>query len=315
MVDTLWLMSSLQLERLNAEQAARTKRERRRANEVKTKTIQRMQLQMTAPMDIGMEQHDASLGFGQDDVFDLTGVEKGMRKSGGVTMLIGEKGMPESDESEVDNSGDDEDEEMLDSEEERERKVAGLEVELDGMYDIYQQRMRERDAKFKVKEARKKSGQLEEWNGIEKKDSDADDDDSGSEDGGWEKMKKAKEKLNDDSSSDESDDNDIPAPGQKRQRNEPAPPSSKRVKLLTKLDEPKSSAQTSRAAQVWFSQDVFAGMDGLGDSENVGENVSMVGQTESEEEFGWQDEASHILNILKFCIDSTPGFCWWWGRR
>src|SRR5882762_2555385 len=86
----LLLMGVAQLERLNAEHAARTKRERRRANEVKTKTIQRMQLQMTAPMDIGMEQHDASLGFGQDDVFDLTGAEKGMRKKGGVTKLVGD---------------------------------------------------------------------------------------------------------------------------------------------------------------------------------------------------------------------------------
>jgi AdoMet-dependent rRNA methyltransferase SPB1 len=65
------------------------KRERRRANEVKTKTIQRMQLQMTAPMDIGMEQHDASLGYGQDDVFDLTGAERGMKKKGGVANFTG----------------------------------------------------------------------------------------------------------------------------------------------------------------------------------------------------------------------------------
>ncbi|KAL1740567.1 FtsJ-like methyltransferase-domain-containing protein, partial [Schizophyllum fasciatum] len=64
-----------ELERLNAEAAARTKRQRRRANEIKTKTIQRMQLQMTAPLDIGMEQADASLG-GQDDFFDLDEVER-----------------------------------------------------------------------------------------------------------------------------------------------------------------------------------------------------------------------------------------------
>ncbi|KIJ68338.1 hypothetical protein HYDPIDRAFT_24627, partial [Hydnomerulius pinastri MD-312] len=50
-----------ELERLNAEAAAKAKRERRRANEIKTKTIQRMQLQMTAPLDIGLEQNDASL--------------------------------------------------------------------------------------------------------------------------------------------------------------------------------------------------------------------------------------------------------------
>lgn len=279
-----------QLERLHAEQAARTKRERRRANEVKTKTIQRMQLQMTAPMDIGMEQNDSSLGFGQDDIFDLTGAERGMSKRGGVTMLVGDdENVPESDESEVEGGG--EDEEMLDSEEERERKVAGLEAELNGFYDMYQERMREKDAKFKVKEGRKKSGQLEEWNGI--KENGSDDEDGGSEeDGGWAQMEEAKAKAGDDSSSDESEgdgnDHEPVAFGQKRRQKEPVAPSTKRVKLLTTLEHPKSAAQTSRAAHVWFSQDVFAGMSGLDNFEGDREDVLM----DDEAEDGWQDEVS-----------------------
>ena len=184
------LVKYSQLERLNAEQAARTKRERRRANEVKTKTIQRMQLQMTAPMDIGMEQHDASLGYGQEDVFDLTGAERGMKRKGGVTMLTGDGyDMPESDESGPEGDGEGEDEELLDSEEERERKVAGLEAELDGMYDAYQERLKERDAKFKVTEERRKNGLLEEWHGIQK---DSDEDSESEEEGGWDKMEEAK---------------------------------------------------------------------------------------------------------------------------
>jgi AdoMet-dependent rRNA methyltransferase SPB1 len=302
----------VQLERLNAEQAARTKRERRRANEVKTKTIQRMQLQMTAPMDIGMEQHDASLGFGQDDVFDLTGAEKGMRKKGGAANLVdGGYEMPESDESGVEDGIEDEDEEMLDSDEEREWKIAGLEAELDGMYDIYQERMKERDAKFKVKEARKKSGQLEEWNGIKEKDTD--DEDSDSEEGGWEQMEAAKEKAGADSSSDESDEEDIveaPGLGQKRRRNEPPALSSKRVKLLTKLEKPQTAAQTSRAAQVWFSQDVFAGIDELRDVEDdADEDVPMDGQADNEED-GWQDEvSSHIFSACQSCPNRKQGLC------
>ena len=39
-----------------------------------------MQLQMTAPIDIGLEQQDAALASGQDDFFDLQGAEKGMKK-------------------------------------------------------------------------------------------------------------------------------------------------------------------------------------------------------------------------------------------
>lgn len=309
------LTTDVQLERLNAEQAARTKRDRRRANEVKTKTIQRMQLQMTAPMDIGMEQHDASLGFGQDDVFDLTGAEKGMRANGGVTSLIGI--MPESDESEAgDEDGDeDEDEKMLDSDEERERMVAGLEAELDGMYDMYQQRMRERDAKFKVKEARKQNGQLEEWNGITQKDSDDEDSEIEDGEGGWEKMEEAKEMAGDDSSSDDSDEDDVDetsAPGRKRRRKEPAAPSSKRVRLLTKLEEPKSAAQASRAAQVWFSQDVFAGMGNLDNIEDdqdkdKDQDISMDDQAEDEDD--WQDEVSLVMYLHWPHTDCEPGSC------
>ena len=100
-------LSSLhQLERLNAEAAARAKRERRRANEVKTKTIQRMQLQMTAPLDIGMEQSDLSLR-GQVDIFDLEATEKGLRRKGGASALGDED---DGESSEEDGAVHDEDE-------------------------------------------------------------------------------------------------------------------------------------------------------------------------------------------------------------
>jgi AdoMet-dependent rRNA methyltransferase SPB1 len=268
-----------------------------------------MQLQMTAPMDIGMEQHDASLGFGQDDVFDLTGAEKGMRANGGVASLIGI--MPESDESEAGDGDEDEDEEMLDSDEERERMVSGLEAELDGMYDMYQQRMRERDAKFKVKEARKQSGQLEEWTGITQKNSDDDDSEIEGGEGGWEKMEEAKEMAGDDSSSDDSDEDvvdETSAPGRKRRRNETAAPSSKRVRLLTKLEEPKSAAQASRAAQVWFSQDVFAGMVDLDNIEDdQDQDISMDDQAEDEDD--WQDEVSLAMYLHWPHADYEPGSC------
>jgi AdoMet-dependent rRNA methyltransferase SPB1 len=109
-------------------------------------------------------------------------------------------------------------------------------------------------------------------------------------------MEAAKEKADTDSSSDESDvENDAGAPvsGQKRRQNDPPAPSSKRVKLLTKLEEPKSAAQASQAAQIWFSQDVFAGIDGLHNVED--EDVLMDDRGENEED-GWQDEvSSHVF--------------------
>ncbi|KAJ7786428.1 FtsJ-domain-containing protein [Mycena metata] len=241
-----------ELERLNAEAAARTKRERRRANEVKTRTIQRMQLQMTAPLDIGLEQHDAA---------------------GGLAALGEDDG--ESDEEDV--ASDNESESVLDSDEERQRKM-------DGLYDSYRERMRERDAKFKVKESREKNAEREEWRGI-KEPIDVDSD-SEEEEGGWDKMEVAKERSGDTSSDDDSDsedEEDEKPTTRKRPRTETAPAKpSKRAKLVTDLREPKQPA--SQAAKVWFSQDLFASM---GDSLDVGDDASDAEMSDSDA--NWED--------------------------
>lgn len=291
----------IQLERLNSEAAARTKRERRRANEVKTRTIQRMQLQMTAPLDIGLEQQDAALGLGQDDIFDLGGTENGLRKRGGISTLIGEDGdvVIESDDDGGD--GDDEDDAFLDSEEEREWKMNGLEAELDGLYDAYQERLRERDVKFKVMEARRNNAEREEWHGIQSKRSDEEDDSEA--EGGWDNMERAK-KLHEDSSSDEdsSDTNDtdrLTTIGQKRPhtagRESFTSQKSKRARLITKLEEPKNAATTSKAAHVWFSQDVFAEMEDIGDIEDDKEDDEGDGMDvdADEKEAAWEDTVGH----------------------
>jgi AdoMet-dependent rRNA methyltransferase SPB1 len=260
-----------QLGRLHAQAAARTKRERRRANEVKTRTIQRMQLQMTTPLDIGLEQQDASLALGQDDVFDLMRAENALRN-----------GQIKDDDDAMDESGDDEMEDesesdaVLDSDQEREKKVVGLEAELDGLYDAYQDRLRERDAKYKVMEARRKNAEREEWGGIQ--DDQNDDDDSSV--GGWDE--KAGSDLSSDSESD--DEPEAPVVGRKKRPHveDPTSHSSKRPRLVTKLEEPK--LPVSKAAQVWFSQDVFAGM-------NNGEEEGF--EDDSEDENMSIDEHSH----------------------
>ncbi|KAF7347748.1 AdoMet-dependent rRNA methyltransferase SPB1 [Mycena venus] len=275
-----------ELERLNAEAAARTKRERRRANEIKTRTIQRMQLQMTAPLDIGMEQHDASLG-GQDDFFDLGDAETRLRKRGGVAAL-GDEDDGASDEDDDAQDGD-ESESVLDSDEERQRKVDGLEAEMDGLYDAYRDRMRERDAKFKVKESRQRNAEREEWQGI-KEPIDVDSD-SDEEEGGWDKMDAAKEQDEDSSSDDDSDSEEEAPVTRKRSRAEPGPTKpAKRAKLVTDLREPKTQS-ASQAAKVWFSQDVFAG---VGDDLDIGDNDSdvemSVDEDASDSEAQWEDE-------------------------
>ncbi|KAJ6503427.1 Spb1 C-terminal domain-containing protein [Mycena vitilis] len=273
-----------ELERLNAEAAARTKRERRRANEVKTRTIQRMQLSMTVPLDIGMEQFDASLG-GQEDFFDLGGAETGLRKRGGISALGDVEDAEDSDEGEAPAA----DDEVLDSDEERERKVDGLEMEMDGLYEAYRDRMRERDAKFKVQESRQKNAEREEWRGIhEPIDLESDSDD---EEGGWDKLQVAKQQSGDSSSDDSDSDEEEDAPAtRKRPRTETGPTKpSKRAKLVTKLREPQQSA--SQASQVWFSQDVFAGIGDAIEEDEDDDEMSVDEEGAKDSEGQWEDTA------------------------
>ncbi|KIM32648.1 hypothetical protein M408DRAFT_20026 [Serendipita vermifera MAFF 305830] len=251
-----------ELERLNNEAAARAKRERRKNNEKKTKTIQRMQLAMTAPLDIGQELEDASLA-GQADIFDLKMADR-QRKN-----LLNRANLSES-ESDSDDSkagAESSDDEAMDSEEEQEKRVAALEENLDELYNTYKTQRAERDAKFKAKEARKNNKDREEtWGGIrEEKDSDASD--SGSSAGGWEEMNERKGVDGDGSSDEESSasDGDGGTNDRKRKRVSDEATSRKRPKLtsglVTKLTDSKSAATASKASQIWFSQDIFAGLD------------------------------------------------------
>lgn len=209
-----------------------------------------------------MEQNDFSL-HGQDDIFDLENTEKGLKKKGGLSALGDEDDMDTSDEG----SGDEEDDdEVLGLEEERERKANELEAELDGLYDAYQERMNEKDAKYKVKEARKNSKGREEWAGFRKDDSDEDSDDS---EGGYDVMARAKEKAGDgsDSESDSEDDSDTKAVPRttKRPRTDDAGESSKLQKKartdIAKIPQPKGKEPLSRHAEVWFSQGLFKQVD------------------------------------------------------
>lgn len=229
---------------------------------------------MTAPLDIGLEQNDASLSMGQDDMFDLVDTQRELRKKGGISKLASDDEMP-SDEEEEEVEGSDE--EIIGSEEERERRVLVLEADLDSMYDAYREKMKERDAKYRVAEARKEKGQLEEWSGL-KDENEVESGDDSSEDGGWEEMAAAKE-IGD--SSDESD-YDEPTPGQKRKR--PNPASRKHVDVQP----------PSRAAQVWFSQDIFKEV-GEPNEDDEHEDVGMVSNSSNSEQDDQGDKVYHCL--------------------
>ncbi|KAI0034276.1 FtsJ-domain-containing protein [Vararia minispora EC-137] len=253
-----------ELERLNAEATARSKRDRRKANEVRQRTIQRMQLQMTAPMDIGLDQRDSVLA-GDEDIFDLGEAERDMRRNGAARFARGDAVETDEDEDELP-SGEGS-EEVLDSEDELEKRTRALEDDIDDLYSAYRERLAERDAKFKVKEARKKDKvREEEWHGIGAAQDSGEDDSEEEQEGGWDKVQNSKVQDENSSSDEDSSDEDKEPPsiGHKRARllGDDAN-RRKKARLVTDLG---AMAHNSRATDLWFSQDVFSG---AGDVANI----------------------------------------------
>lgn len=265
-----------------------------------------MQLQMTAPLDIGLEQDDPTLRLGgQDDIFDLGLADKEMKNRRREKFINADDTLSGDSDSEDSDSGDEDENMALDAEEERQHKVDAMEAEMDCMYDAYRERMAERDAKFKVKEARQKNKlREEEWTGIKSDHSDEDDE---SDEGGWDVTQSAKARAGEDSSSsssdsdggsdeeeiDRTDDVDqgqsaIAGTKRKRVGNQERSgtrtvASNKLPRLMTSLErsEPKSG---SRAAQLWFSQNIFHGIDDEVEDEEEGsadewENESDLGDS------------------------------------
>ena len=272
-----------ELQKLQQAKLAKTKRERKRANEKKARELLKLQLNMTVPDDL--DQNDLALQ-GEEEIFDLEEGENEARrrgKNGGLATLVDDgEGMDLASESEEEEDEDEEDDEVLDSDEERERKTAALEGELDGLYDSYVERKKERDAKWKVKQDRLKDKNFDAWHGIqEKSDEEGSDDDDGQDDdeeGGWDVIAQKKAKYGEgdssDSDSDAEPETEVPKKIKKVSFEKPAR-SEKSSGLMTSLREPELRAQRSKQAQLWFDQPVF---------KNVGDLAALDGDDEEEEE-------------------------------
>ena len=232
---------------------------------MKSKTIQRMQLQMTAPLDIGLEQNDASLGVGQGDYFDLGFAEREVGRKKSLINQIGQTDEVDSEDEEVaglDNAH------SYDNED----RVAGLEAELDGLYNTYKERLMERDAKAKAKAAREQGDDRDVWRGIsDARLHDQDSDNLSEDDGGWDQMGKAKTMDEDDSSSDDDEDEDEDS-GPSKKRTLPSPNrEAKKRKLVTDLAESKAN----RTTELWFAQDIFKSVDGLDEIDDTDSSSSV----------------------------------------
>ncbi|KAI9051584.1 hypothetical protein LZ554_004628 [Drepanopeziza brunnea f. sp. 'monogermtubi'] len=171
-----------ELQALSEKESGRKKRERRRENEKKQREIIRMQLHMTVPTEIGMEQAGPN---GEGSMFGLKAVDK----LGAVDKITKGKMaiLTEADRrKDIDGIGSDDEDSESDEEEDN------LDRELDSLYSQYQERKSDSDAKFKARKARKEH-----------------------EDGDWEGFSAGEEASDNDQleedSSDESSDDERPA--------------------------------------------------------------------------------------------------------
>jgi AdoMet-dependent rRNA methyltransferase SPB1 len=162
-----------ELERLKERESNSKRKQRRNENERKQKEIVRMQMNMTTPYEIGLEQAGPQ---GEDSMFALKAVDKAgalSRIAKGKMATIVERERPDESSDE---------EQVTDDEEDH------LERDLDEMYGEYVEQRSARDAKYRAKRA-KNEGDDGEWQGFsdtEKQDSSDDelvqDDDSDSSD-------------------------------------------------------------------------------------------------------------------------------------
>jgi len=154
-----------QLLKMREKESTRDKKERRKENEKKRKEIVRMQMHMTTPMDIGMEQLGPG---GEDTTFSLKRVDRANARDA----VINARDLPAESDSEDESQSESEDDD-----EDGDR----LERELDSMYEHYQERMEDRDSKLRAKKARKEY-EAEAWEGFsdQSKSDDEDEDDEDS---------------------------------------------------------------------------------------------------------------------------------------
>ena len=222
-------------------------------------------------------------------------------------------GAADSDSSEEgeETADEEDDDEVLDEEEEREKKLRALEQDLDGLYESYQERMRERDAKYRVKEARRKDKTREEWGGIKKDGSE--DEESDEEEGGWDTVQAAKARADESSDSDSSDESDedqapakTPQPSKKRRAEEVIDLTNGTKKARTNgsiSQAATADVKLSRSTEVWFSQGLFksAGIDDIESDDDEDEQEAEDEDVEMDGSGGSEPETAEVCRLLRAC--------------
>ena len=138
-----------EMQRLQDANVSRKKKERRKENERKQKELVRMQMHMTTPHDIGLEQVGPN---GDGAMFNI----KTARMADDSVKITDGRMQIAEEESELSEASD---------MEESDFEADQLDRELDSLYENYQQRREERDAKERAKKARKQK-ETDEWGGL-----------------------------------------------------------------------------------------------------------------------------------------------------
>lgn len=235
-----------EIQAMSEKESSRKKRERRRENERKQREIIRMQLHMTAPTEIGLEQSGPN---GEGSMFALKLVDK----SGAIDRIAKGKMavLSQADLVRDQDSGIGMDAETDDGSDPEEDKLDNY---LDSMYEQYQTRKSESDAKFRAKKARKEH-----------------------EDGDW-------EGFSADGHGSDRDDDTMDEDSSDESSGEAATTS--RSALLTDLlREEKNSNGLSKRATQFFDQDIFKDIGGLtAEPRQDSENEEMVAARDTPDE-------------------------------
>ncbi|KAH8920922.1 FtsJ-domain-containing protein [Atractiella rhizophila] len=284
-----------ELDRLKGEALAEKRRERRRANERKTKEVRRMQLGMATPMDLVDDQQ------GELEMFGL------------------EMSSAESSDSEGDEDGaakkkeeEEEGEEGLDTDEEQERRLGRLEGELEGMYKAFQEQRLERDVSGKTEKRRKerlKRAKEEggEWAGIRSDGSNAGSEDEESDDEivderGIIDPRKEEEAMSSDESASEVEEERTGMRGKKRGRD---------GKLIVRFENKQEEGKRrENEVKMWYDQDAFKGIEGLDDlieaneseqedNDEEEEEIDSEMEVEEEEEMGEKEDELESQEVRK----------------
>ncbi|KAI8325572.1 FtsJ-domain-containing protein [Martensiomyces pterosporus] len=259
-----------ELDALATEEMKKLRKDRKRQNVKRQRNLIKMQLNMTTPSDIGMEQDggetmfEASKAVGDKEA--LRQLHRSKVDSIDVDAAQAEDELVElgarpanSDDSDLE---EDEDDGRNNADEDEEDRLASLEREMDTMYSDYMDRKRQRDAQFDIK---KKRAEEEEFRGFSdeeerERNSDSDAPDSGSD-----------SEHDSEAESAASEDEEIRSMMRDAKKNRAAAKRAKGAKTS-----PNAEVALGGRAAMWFDQPMFKGVGGV--------NLDDITDDEDEEE-------------------------------